>query len=208
MLITPPSPPMQQPQQKCQKLQELPPSPPDMVHAATDAHMAEESSQDSLHSHPARVQGAELLDPMGSLDEEGEEGEEISEGMISENEENEADEANTHVVAALLENLHFGSCTVGNGEGLKGGDGQADEVEWVPELSIEDIRIADDFIHLLCNASLDTSGLDTDTLFHLRNPLEGPVEEPDSQTRLSLDMYLSITHASKAMYTNICEAIL
>ncbi|KAJ3897144.1 hypothetical protein F5879DRAFT_781477, partial [Lentinula edodes] len=74
--------------------------------------------------------------------------------------------------------------------------------------SIEDIRIADEFIQLLHEATLENSGLDERTIEQLRNPLEGPPDELDPDTRLSIDLYLSITHASEATYSSVRNAIL
>ncbi|KAJ3861580.1 hypothetical protein EV359DRAFT_74615 [Lentinula novae-zelandiae] len=72
----------------------------------------------------------------------------------------------------------------------------------------QDIRIADEFIQLLREATLENSGLDERTIERLRNPIEGPPDELDPDTRLSIDLYLSITHASEATYSSVRNAIL
>ncbi|KAJ3753885.1 hypothetical protein EV360DRAFT_31116, partial [Lentinula raphanica] len=69
--------------------------------------------------------------------------------------------------------------------------------------AIEDIRITDEFIQLICEAMLDNGGLDEHTIERLQNPHEHLPHELNPDTRLSIDMYLSINHASEATYNDI-----
>lgn len=79
----------------------------------------------------------------------------------------------------------------------------------LPESSIDDIKITNQFIQALRNASLDDEDedLDADTLDRLRNP---PQDLPtlDSDERLSIDLFLSVSNASVETYNSVRDAIL
>ncbi|KAG6893254.1 hypothetical protein C0992_010724, partial [Termitomyces sp. T32_za158] len=82
-----------------------------------------------------------------------------------------------------------------------------EEDEPLPEAYIESLRISQDYIRLIQNATLDKDKLDKDTLYHLRNPIEGPVNIQDPDDRLSLEIFTA-TNASEATYNQCCNAIL
>ncbi|KAF5368205.1 hypothetical protein D9757_011314 [Collybiopsis confluens] len=129
-----------------------------------------------------------------------------------EDEQRDAEDAAARIAAAVMENLNMRSEQVlGDGLGAEGENVEEVEVrngdETVAASKIEDIRIADEFIELLKNASLDNDGLEEHTLYRLRNPLENLPDELDHYTRLSIDMYLAITHASESTYNDIRDAI-
>ncbi|KIK52261.1 hypothetical protein GYMLUDRAFT_180324, partial [Collybiopsis luxurians FD-317 M1] len=67
--------------------------------------------------------------------------------------------------------------------------------------------IADEFICFIHKAMLNNKKLDPHVLECLCNPIEGPPNELDPDTQLSIDLYLSITHASEDTYNLICNAI-
>ncbi|KAL6303322.1 hypothetical protein BKA93DRAFT_735348, partial [Sparassis latifolia] len=73
---------------------------------------------------------------------------------------------------------------------------------------IEEIRIADEFIRILKEATLENSGLDTETINRLRHPIEAPLDIDDPDMLLSLEVFLSVTNASQDTYTSVCTAIL
>ncbi|KAF9056952.1 hypothetical protein BDP27DRAFT_1194443, partial [Rhodocollybia butyracea] len=73
--------------------------------------------------------------------------------------------------------------------------------------AIENICITDEFIQLLRDATLDNDGLDAHTLYQLRNPVAAAPDDLDSHQRLSINLYLSITHASEATYHSVRDAI-
>ncbi|KAJ3791409.1 hypothetical protein GGU11DRAFT_694453, partial [Lentinula aff. detonsa] len=109
----------------------------------------------------------------------------------------------------MLENLRRGEQAVGDGQGIDGGDSQGDQDnDQTSASTIDDIRVADDFIRLLKNATLDNAGLEENILDRLRHPLEHPPEALSPYTRLSIDVFLSITHASEATYNNVRNAII
>ncbi|KAJ7742395.1 hypothetical protein B0H14DRAFT_3515119 [Mycena olivaceomarginata] len=75
--------------------------------------------------------------------------------------------------------------------------------------SLEDFQLANEFIHLLCHASLDDKEecLDPETLHRLRNPLcEPPTLNADQ--RLSINIFLAVTNASEQTYNSVQEDLL
>ncbi|KAK6967045.1 hypothetical protein R3P38DRAFT_2544832, partial [Favolaschia claudopus] len=76
----------------------------------------------------------------------------------------------------------------------------------IPPSAIEDIENANKFIKALENAAVDDF-LDADTVERLRNPLhEIPVL--DSDERLAIDLFLSISNASVQTYNSVRDALL
>ncbi|KAJ7893765.1 hypothetical protein B0H13DRAFT_1505852, partial [Mycena leptocephala] len=75
--------------------------------------------------------------------------------------------------------------------------------------SVDDVRNAQLFIKALEGATLDESGLDSDTLARLRNPIWESVDiSDDKDFRLSLKVFLADTNASEATYHATRDAIL
>ena len=72
---------------------------------------------------------------------------------------------------------------------------------------IESIKICQEFISQLSNATLDNGKLDAPTLDRLRNPVEGNYDISDKDTRLSLDLFLATDNASDAVYNYVRDAI-
>ncbi|EDR01265.1 uncharacterized protein LACBIDRAFT_312364 [Laccaria bicolor S238N-H82] len=70
---------------------------------------------------------------------------------------------------------------------------------------IEHVRITQQFIEEIKNATLDNAKLDRETLHRLRNPEQGPIaiDITDPNTRLSLDIFMSCKNSSQRMYSNI-----
>ena len=61
---------------------------------------------------------------------------------------------------------------------------------------------------MLCSASLDESGMDPDSMEHLRNPPHKTLVIKDPNLHLSLDIFLAISHASNETYKLVYDAIL
>ncbi|KAJ3715484.1 hypothetical protein C8R42DRAFT_645872 [Lentinula raphanica] len=76
------------------------------------------------------------------------------------------------------------------------------------ESAIEDIRVIQEFIESIRNATLENGKLDGLTIQRLRNPIQVPVDIPDEEVRLSLDLYLAATNSSEDSYKATREAIL
>ncbi|KAL6301922.1 hypothetical protein BKA93DRAFT_861789 [Sparassis latifolia] len=73
--------------------------------------------------------------------------------------------------------------------------------------TIEEIKIAEEFIRLLKQASLETSGLDANTIHRLHHPIEAPLDIDNPDLLLSIEIFLSVTNASQATYTAVRGAI-
>ncbi|KAG6876719.1 hypothetical protein C0992_012017 [Termitomyces sp. T32_za158] len=82
-----------------------------------------------------------------------------------------------------------------------------EEDEPLPEAHIESLRISQNYIYLIQNATLDQDKLDKDTLHCLRNPTEGPIDISNPDDRLSLEIFTA-TNANEATYNQCCNAIL
>ncbi|KAG6883132.1 hypothetical protein C0993_007664 [Termitomyces sp. T159_Od127] len=85
--------------------------------------------------------------------------------------------------------------------------GTEEEEESLPEAHIESLRITQEYICLIQNASLDEDKLDSETLDCLRNPIEGPLDTIDPDERLSLELFTA-TNSSEATYNQCHSAIL
>ncbi|KAE9390188.1 hypothetical protein BT96DRAFT_776556, partial [Gymnopus androsaceus JB14] len=73
---------------------------------------------------------------------------------------------------------------------------------------IEHVRITEQFIELIYNATLDNGGLDEHTKWRLQNPIKEVAEITDPHIRLSIDIYLSVPNASEATYNKVRNAVL
>ena len=77
------------------------------------------------------------------------------------------------------------------------------------EPKIHELRIAQQFIKYLENATLDNSKLDGWVRERLRNPLTGTVNDMlDPILRLSLDIYLAVGNASQETYNSVRNALM
>ena len=77
------------------------------------------------------------------------------------------------------------------------------------EPKIHELRIAQQFIKCLENATLDNSKLDDWVRERLRNPLTGTVDDMlDPILRLSLDIYLAVGNASQETYNSVRNALM
>jgi hypothetical protein len=77
------------------------------------------------------------------------------------------------------------------------------------EPKIHELRIAQQFIKYLENATLDNSKLDGWVRERLCNPLTGTVDDMlDPILRLSLDIYLAVGNASQETYNSVCNALM
>jgi hypothetical protein len=88
-----------------------------------------------------------------------------------------------------------------------GADEEADDLPATASC-IESIKITQEFIKEIHAATLDNGNLDEDVIYHLRNPLEEPVDISDPDIRLSLDLFLALTNASEDAYKSCRDAIL
>jgi hypothetical protein len=73
---------------------------------------------------------------------------------------------------------------------------------------MEDIKTTLGFISALECASLDDTGLDPETLKHLRDPPQEPVGDLSPDLRLALDIFIAVGNASQETYNAVCKAIL
>lgn len=85
-----------------------------------------------------------------------------------------------------------------------------DEPEPEPELRLEDLKIAQMFVDLLRQASLDDkhSGLDSETLARLRNPLQEELRLDDPDICFSITTYLNASQASQECYNQFRSGVL
>ncbi|KAF8981244.1 hypothetical protein BDQ17DRAFT_1549544 [Cyathus striatus] len=74
--------------------------------------------------------------------------------------------------------------------------------------NIESVRIPQQLIKEIKDATLENGNLDKDTIFHLRNPIEEPVDVSDPAIQLSIDFFLAVTNASQETYDAIQDAYL
>ncbi|KAF9496980.1 hypothetical protein BDN71DRAFT_1388425 [Pleurotus eryngii] len=73
--------------------------------------------------------------------------------------------------------------------------------------TIQSVRLAQKYIELISQATLDNGNLSDETKWRLRNPPEEPVDISDPDTRLSLDLFLATVNASEAVYNASRDAI-
>jgi len=88
-------------------------------------------------------------------------------------------------------------------------DGPPEELEDVVVNSrIEHIKIAQQFIKEISEATLDNGKLDAEVIERLRNPQEEPIDISDPNIRLSLDLFMACENASQKTYSDVQESIL
>ena len=76
-----------------------------------------------------------------------------------------------------------------------------------PYSKIRHVAIAQEFIDLIRNATLDNCGLDQEIIDRLRDPGGPPIETIDPKIRLSIDIYLGCKNASRETYNHIRRAL-
>lgn len=77
-----------------------------------------------------------------------------------------------------------------------------------PEIvaTLEELKIAQDFIQGLRNASLDNDGLDAEVLKNLRDPIREQLDLSDKPgLRASIELFIDTTTASEQVYSNVCK---
>ena len=77
-----------------------------------------------------------------------------------------------------------------------------------PEIvaTLEELKIAQDFIEGLRNASLDDDGLDLAVLENLRDPIQEQLDLSDKPGLLaSIELFIDTTTASEQVYSNVCK---
>ncbi len=82
--------------------------------------------------------------------------------------------------------------------------------EQVPRPSvshIEHVKLAQEFIQEINQATLDNGKLDADATYRLRHPSEDTIDLSDPDLRFSLDLYMSCINASEATYNGVRDAI-
>lgn len=72
---------------------------------------------------------------------------------------------------------------------------------------IEHVKLAQEFIKLIQNATLDNGKMDSDATGCLRFPSQETEDLSDPDLRFSLDLYMSCIDASEATYNNVCDAL-
>ncbi|KAF8890250.1 hypothetical protein CPB84DRAFT_1837475 [Gymnopilus junonius] len=88
-------------------------------------------------------------------------------------------------------------------------DSDSEDWETLPTPSrIEMVRLAQSFIELIKNATLDNGKMDPAATERLRNPSTEPIDLSDPDLRFSLDLYLACMNASEATYNDVRQAIL
>jgi hypothetical protein len=84
-----------------------------------------------------------------------------------------------------------------------------EDFETLPTPSqIENVKLAQSFIKLIRDATLDNGKMDNDATYRLRNPNSDPIDLSDPDLRFSLDLYLSCMNASEATYNEVRRSIL
>jgi len=78
----------------------------------------------------------------------------------------------------------------------------------LPQSRIEHVKLVQDFIEEIKNATLENGKLNNDVIERLRNPDPEPVDIDDPDVRLSLDLYMSCINASEETYNNVRLAIM
>ena len=78
----------------------------------------------------------------------------------------------------------------------------------LPQYRIEHVKLVQDFIEEIKNATLENGKLNNDVIERLRNPDPEPVDIDDPDVRLSLDLYMSCVNASEETYNNVQLAIM
>ena len=77
-----------------------------------------------------------------------------------------------------------------------------------PEIvaTLEELKIAQDFIEGVRNASLDNDGLDPEVLKNLRHPIQEQLDLSDKPgLRASIELFIDTTTASEQVYSNVCK---
>lgn len=87
----------------------------------------------------------------------------------------------------------------------------ADEVhviyeEQLPDARMKDLKIAQEFIRMVKNATLDKDQIDPEVLRRLRRPPKELPDISDPSVRFSLDIYIALEHASHEAYEAVREA--
>ena len=84
-----------------------------------------------------------------------------------------------------------------------------EDFETLPTPSqIENVKLAQSFIELIKNATLENGKMDKAATYRLRNPNTDPIDLSDPDLRFSLDLYLSCMNASEATYNEVRLSIL
>ena len=78
----------------------------------------------------------------------------------------------------------------------------------IPEPTLEHLKVAMDFVLALHDASLDDGHLTEDVRHRLLEPLTHALDIGDPDIRLSLDLFLAVSNASRQTYTDSRTAIL
>jgi hypothetical protein len=82
-----------------------------------------------------------------------------------------------------------------------------DDFPDLPEPKLEQLRTAWEFVKELREASHENSGLSDEFREHLLNPLQETFQIDDPNHRLSLEIFLATTNASRKSYDLICQAV-
>jgi len=72
---------------------------------------------------------------------------------------------------------------------------------------IRHVAMAQEFVDLIRDATLDNCGLDDEIIEHLRNPAGPPLDALDPTNRLSIDIYLGCKNASRETYNHVRKAL-
>ncbi|KJA14867.1 hypothetical protein HYPSUDRAFT_149831 [Hypholoma sublateritium FD-334 SS-4] len=73
---------------------------------------------------------------------------------------------------------------------------------------VDHVRFAQEFIQEISEATYYNGKLDKTTIANLENPLEGPTDIEDPDTRLSLNLFISCGNASEQTYNSVRQDIL
>lgn len=68
------------------------------------------------------------------------------------------------------------------------------------ESRIENVRLAQSYIHAIKSANLDNDKLTPEEIHRLRNPDTQQVDVDDPDIRLSIDIYMACSNASESTY--------
>ncbi|KAG6859743.1 hypothetical protein C0995_004597 [Termitomyces sp. Mi166 len=168
------------------------------IHQPPDAEQVQQD-QDEI-THVADMEPAISVPESDSHVEELSDSGDFDEPVVDDIEEDDQTAAATCAHAQTILDAH-------NGTQYSSHADTEEDTEQLSETCIESLCVAQKYIHLIQNASLDEDKLDTETLHHLRHPIEGPVNIISPDYRLSLEIF-TVTNSSEATYNQCHTSIL
>ncbi|KAI8990710.1 hypothetical protein BD414DRAFT_413739, partial [Trametes punicea] len=76
------------------------------------------------------------------------------------------------------------------------------------EVTLDDMKDTLEFIRLLQNATLEESGLPSEGIHRIRNPIDQPLRIQDPDVQLAIELYIAVSNASEETYNAIRDALM